>query len=45
MSPCDGKGLVVTDALDMGALTRVFSGTDAEIAGAEAVEAVGSCAA
>jgi len=34
------KGLVVTDALDMGALTRVFSGTAAEIAGAEAVEAV-----
>jgi beta-N-acetylhexosaminidase len=34
------KGLVVTDALDMGALTRVFSGTEAEIAGAEAVEAV-----
>lgn len=34
------KGLVVTDALDMGALTRVFSGTDAEIAGKEAVAAV-----
>ena len=34
------KGLVVTDALDMGALTRVFSGSDAEISGAEAVEAV-----
>ncbi len=34
------KGLVVTDALDMGALTRVFSGTEAEISGAEAVESV-----
>ena len=34
------KGLVVTDALDMGALTRVFSGSDADIAGAEAVAAV-----
>lgn len=34
------KGLVVTDALDMGALTRVFSGSDADIAGAEAVQAV-----
>ena len=34
------KGLVVTDALDMGALTRVFSGSDSEIAGAEAVEAI-----
>jgi beta-N-acetylhexosaminidase len=34
------KGLVVTDALDMGALTHAFSGSDAEIAGAEAVEAV-----
>ena len=33
-------GLVVTDALDMGALTRVFSGSDAEVSGAEAVEAV-----
>lgn len=33
-------GLVVTDALDMGALTRVFSGSDAEISGAEAVEAI-----
>jgi beta-N-acetylhexosaminidase len=34
------NGLVVTDALDMGALTREFSGTDAAISGAEAVEAV-----
>jgi len=33
-------GLVVTDALDMGALTRVFSGSDAEISGAEAVQAI-----
>jgi beta-N-acetylhexosaminidase len=33
-------GLVVTDALDMGALTRVFSGSKAEISGAEAVEAI-----
>ncbi|HEV2487194.1 MAG TPA: glycoside hydrolase family 3 protein [Terracidiphilus sp.] len=33
-------GLVVTDALDMGALTRVFSGSEAEISGAEAVEAI-----
>jgi beta-N-acetylhexosaminidase len=34
------KGLVVTDALDMGALTRVFSGSNADVAGAEAVAAV-----
>jgi beta-N-acetylhexosaminidase len=34
------KGLVVTDALDMGALMSVFSGTPAEISGQEAVEAV-----
>ncbi len=34
------NGLVVTDALDMGALTRVFSGSDAEISGEEAVAAV-----
>ena len=34
------RGLVVTDALDMAGLTRVFSGSDAEIAGAEAVAAV-----
>jgi beta-N-acetylhexosaminidase len=34
------KGLVVTDALDMGALTRVFSGSDAEISAAQAVEAI-----
>jgi beta-N-acetylhexosaminidase len=31
---------VVTDALDMGALTRVFSGTLSEISGAEAVAAI-----
>jgi beta-N-acetylhexosaminidase len=36
------RGLVVTDALDMGALTRVFSGTEADISGAEAVQAVGA---
>ena len=34
------KGLVVTDALDMGALMSVFSGTPAEISGKEAVEAI-----
>jgi beta-N-acetylhexosaminidase len=34
------KGLVVTDALDMGALTRVFSGSAAEISAQEAVEAI-----
>lgn len=34
------KGLVVTDALDMGALMRVFTGSDSEISGAEAVAAV-----
>jgi beta-N-acetylhexosaminidase len=34
------KGLVVTDALDMGALMRVFSGTAAEISAQEAVEAI-----
>jgi beta-N-acetylhexosaminidase len=34
------KGLVVTDALDMGALMRVFSGTTAEISAQEAVEAI-----
>lgn len=34
------KGLVVTDALDMGALTRVFSGTPAQISAQEAVEAI-----
>jgi beta-N-acetylhexosaminidase len=34
------KGLVVTDALDMGALTRVFSGTVAQISAQEAVEAI-----
>jgi beta-N-acetylhexosaminidase len=33
-------GLVVTDALDMAGLTRVFSGSPAAIAGAEAVAAV-----
>ena len=34
------RGLVVTDALDMGALMKVFSGTDAEISAAQAVQAV-----
>jgi beta-N-acetylhexosaminidase len=34
------RGLVVTDALDMGALTRVFSGTPAEISASEAVAAI-----
>ena len=34
------KGLVVTDALDMGGLMSVFEGTPAEISGKEAVEAV-----
>jgi len=34
------KGLVVTDALDMGALTRVFSGTPAQITASEAVAAI-----
>lgn len=34
------RGLVVTDALDMNGLKRVFSGTEAEIAGQEAVAAV-----
>lgn len=34
------RGLVVTDALDMAGLTRVFTGSDAAIAGAEAVAAV-----
>ena len=33
-------GLVVTDALDMGALTRVFPGTPAEVSAAEAVQAI-----
>ena len=33
-------GLVVTDALDMAGLKRAFSGSEAEIAGAEAVAAV-----
>jgi beta-N-acetylhexosaminidase len=33
-------GLVVTDALDMGALTRVFPGTPAQVSAAEAVEAI-----
>lgn len=33
-------GLVVTDALDMNGLKQVFSGSEAEIAGAEAVAAV-----
>jgi beta-N-acetylhexosaminidase len=34
------RGLVITDALDMGALTRVFSGTPAQISAAEAVAAI-----
>jgi beta-N-acetylhexosaminidase len=34
------KGLVVTDALDMGALMHTFRGNDASISGQEAVEAV-----
>lgn len=33
-------GLVVTDALDMGALMQAFTGTPAQISGAEAVAAV-----
>jgi len=33
-------GLVVTDALDMGALMHVFTGSDAEISAAQAVEAI-----
>ena len=33
-------GLVVTDAIDMNGLKRVFSGTESEIAGQEAVAAV-----
>jgi beta-N-acetylhexosaminidase len=34
------RGLVVTDALDMAGLTKVFSGSEHEIAAAEAVAAV-----
>jgi beta-N-acetylhexosaminidase len=34
------KGLVVTDALDMGALTHFFTGTPSQISGKAAVEAV-----
>ena len=34
------QGLVVTDALDMGALTRVFPGSLAEVSAAEAVQAI-----
>ncbi|AXC10336.1 Beta-hexosaminidase [Acidisarcina polymorpha] len=34
------QGLVVTDALDMGALTRVFPGTPAQVSAAEAVQAI-----
>ena len=34
------RGLVVTDALDMGALMRVFSGTPAQISAQEAVAAI-----
>jgi len=33
-------GLVVTDALDMGALTRVFPGSPAQVSAAEAVAAI-----
>ena len=33
-------GLIVTDALDMGALTRVFTGDLAQVSGAEAVQAI-----
>jgi beta-N-acetylhexosaminidase len=34
------RGLVVTDALDMGALTRVFSGDAAQVSSEEAVAAI-----
>jgi len=34
------KGLVITDALDMGALTRVFSGSPSQVSGSEAVAAI-----
>ena len=34
------RGLVVTDALDMGALTRVFPGSPAQVSAAEAVQAI-----
>lgn len=34
------KGLVITDALDMGALTRVFTGTPAQVSAEEAVAAI-----
>jgi beta-N-acetylhexosaminidase len=34
------RGLVVTDALDMGALTRVFPGDAAQVSAAEAVAAI-----
>jgi beta-N-acetylhexosaminidase len=34
------RGLVVTDALDMGALTRVFSGTPSQVSASEAVAAI-----
>jgi beta-N-acetylhexosaminidase len=34
------QGLVVTDALDMGALMSVFTGTPAQISGQEAVQAI-----
>jgi beta-N-acetylhexosaminidase len=34
------QGLIVTDALDMGALMHVFTGSDSAISGTEAVEAV-----
>lgn len=34
------KGLVITDALDMGALTRVFSGSPSHVSASEAVAAI-----
>ena len=34
------KGMVITDALDMGALTRVFSGSPSQVSGSEAVAAI-----
>lgn len=34
------KGLVITDALDMGALTRVFSGSASQVSASEAVAAI-----
>lgn len=34
------RGLVVTDALDMGALTRAFSGTPSQVSASEAIAAI-----